>query len=122
VARQYLQDSGLLEPAISDPLAANTATTAVGMYNSLQYALIPAYDSRPGKVYVLEAAGLITTPAGACTLTISPTISHLERGRHHARRVDRADTPVSSLSGSVVPEDEVGVPYYRCAGRCQRID
>jgi hypothetical protein len=63
MARQYLQDGGLLEPAITDPLAANTATTAVGLYNSLQYALIPAYDARPGKVYVVESGGLITTAA-----------------------------------------------------------
>jgi hypothetical protein len=74
VARQYLQDGGFLEPAISDPLAANTATTAVGMYNSLRYALIPAYDSRPGKKYILEAGGLITTAATGA-LTISPSIS-----------------------------------------------
>jgi hypothetical protein len=38
MARQYLQDDGFLEPAIADPLAANAATTAVGLYNSLQYA------------------------------------------------------------------------------------
>jgi hypothetical protein len=41
MARQYLADDGILEPAIVDPLAANAATTAVGMYNSLQYAIIP---------------------------------------------------------------------------------
>jgi len=74
VARQYLQDDGILEPAISDPLAANAATTAVGIYNSLQYALIPAYDTRPGKVYQIECGGLITTAATGA-LTISPTIS-----------------------------------------------
>jgi hypothetical protein len=38
MARQYLQDGGFLEPAIADPLAANAATTAVGLYHSLQYA------------------------------------------------------------------------------------
>lgn len=57
MARQYLADDGILEPAISDPLAANVTTTAVGMYNSLQYAVIPAYDSRPGKVYQLGREG-----------------------------------------------------------------
>jgi hypothetical protein len=74
MARQYLQDDGFAEPAVADPLAANAATTAVGMWNSLQYCVIPAYDSRPGKVYVLEAGGLITTAATGA-LTISPTIS-----------------------------------------------
>jgi hypothetical protein len=75
MARQYLQDGGLLcEPSITDPLAADTGTGAVGMWNSLQYALIPAYDPRPGKVYVIEAGGLITTAATGA-LTISPSIS-----------------------------------------------
>lgn len=99
MARQYLQDDGFLEPAIADPLAANAATTAVGMYNSLQYALIPAYDSRPGKVYVLEAGGLITTPAGACTLTITPTISTTNAAGTTFGTSIAQTTPVSSLSG-----------------------
>lgn len=75
MARQYLADDGILEPSISDPLAANAATTAVGIHgtNSFQYLLIPAYDARPGKVYQVEAAGLITTAATG-TLTISPSI------------------------------------------------
>jgi hypothetical protein len=75
VARQYLQDDGVLEPAIADPLAANAATTAVGIHgtNSFQYILIPAFDARPGKAYQLEAAGLITTAATG-TLTITPSI------------------------------------------------
>ena len=74
MARQYLQDDGFLEPAISDPLAANTSTSAVGLYNSLQYALIPAYDTRPGKCYILHASGIMTTGASG-TLIISPSIS-----------------------------------------------
>jgi len=99
VARQYLQDDGFLEPAIADPLAANTATTAVGLYNSLQYALIPAYDSRPGKVYVLEAGGLITTSASASTLTISPSISTSNAAGTTLGASIAQTTPVSSLSG-----------------------
>jgi hypothetical protein len=68
VARQYLQDGGPLEPAITDPKAASAVTTAEGAWNSLQYTMIPAFDSRPGKVYVVEAGGLITTAAtGALT-------------------------------------------------------
>jgi hypothetical protein len=75
MARQYLQDDGILEPSIADPLAANVTTTAVGIHgtNSFQYALIPAYDARPGKSYVYEAGGLITTAATGA-LTISPSI------------------------------------------------
>jgi len=99
MARQYLQDGGLLcEPAITDPLAANTATTAVGLYNSLQYALIPAYDPRPGKVYVLEAGGLITTAATGA-LTISPSLSTTNAAGTTLGASIAQTAPVSSLSG-----------------------
>jgi hypothetical protein len=98
VARQYLADDGILEPAISDPLAANTATTAVGMYNSLQYAIIPAYETRPGKVYQLEAGGLITTAATGA-LTISPTISTSNAAGTTLGASIAQTVPASSLSG-----------------------
>jgi hypothetical protein len=98
MARQYLQDDGFLEAAIADPLAANAATTAVGIYNSLQYAVIPAYDSRPGKVYVLEAAGLITTAATGA-LTISPTISTTNAAGTTLGASIAQTVPASSLSG-----------------------
>ena len=75
MARQYLQGDGLLEPAITDPLAANTATAITNMVsNSLRYFLIPAYECRPGKRYSVEMGGLITTAATGA-LTISPFIS-----------------------------------------------
>jgi hypothetical protein len=92
-------DDGVLEPAIADPLAANTATTAVGIYNSLQYALIPAYDSRPGKKYIVEACGLITTSASASTLTIIPYISTTNAAGVTLGTSIAQTTPVSSLSG-----------------------
>jgi hypothetical protein len=99
MARSYLQDGGLLcEPAITDPLAANAATTAVGMYNSLRYAVIPAYDSRPGKIYVLEAGGLITTAATGA-LTISPSISTTNAAGTTLGASIAQTVPVSSLSG-----------------------
>lgn len=98
MARQYLQDDGFLEPAISDPLAANTSTSAVGLYNSMQYALIPAYDSRPGKSYVLEASGLITTGASG-TLIIAPSISTSNAAGTTLGTSITQTTPVSSLSG-----------------------
>jgi hypothetical protein len=98
MARQYLSGDGLLEPAISDPLAANTATTAVGIYNSLQYALIPAYESRPGKRWVLNAAGIITTAATGA-LTISPSISTTNAAGTTMGASIAQTCPVSSLSG-----------------------
>lgn len=98
MARQYLQDGGLLEPAIADPLAANAATTAVGIYNSLQYALIPAFDARPGKVYALEAAGLITTAATGA-LTITPTLSTTNASGQALGASIAQTVPATSLSG-----------------------
>lgn len=98
MARQYLQDDGYLEPAIADPLAANTSTSAVGLYNSLQYALIPAYDSRPGKRYILEASGLITTGASG-TLIIAPSISTTNAAGTTLGTSITQTTPVSSASG-----------------------
>jgi hypothetical protein len=98
MARQYLADDGILEPAIVDPLAANVTTTIVGMYNSLQYAIIPAYDSRPGKVYQLEAAGIITTGATGA-LTISPSISTSNAAGTTLGASIAQTVPVSSLSG-----------------------
>src|SRR3954470_7387798 len=108
MARQYLQDGGFLEPAISDPLAANTATTAVGMYHSLRYAVIPAYDSRQGKKYILEAGGLITTAATG-TLTISPTIS----------KTNAAGTTLGASIAQPVPASSLSGPWYlRLILRC----
>jgi hypothetical protein len=98
MARQYLAGNGLLEPAIADPLAANTSTSAVGLYNSLQYALIPAYESRPGKRWKLSAAGIITTGASG-TLIIAPSISTSNAAGTTLGTSITQTTPVSSLSG-----------------------
>lgn len=101
MARQYLQDGGFLEPAITDPLAANTATTAVGMFNSMQYALIPAYDCRPGKRYKLISAGIITTAATGA-LTISPTIS----------TSNAAGTTLGASIAQTVPNTSLSGPWW----------
>lgn len=99
MARQYLQDAGALEPSITDPLAANAATTATNMWNGLRYSLIPAYDARPGKVYMLEAGGLITTGATGA-LTIAPLIGTSATTGGTTLGTSIAQTvPVTSLSG-----------------------
>lgn len=101
MARQYLQDGGVLEPAIADPLAADTTTTILPItVNSYRYCLIPAFDARPGKVYIYEAGGLITTSASASTLTITPTLgtSGTAAGTTLGTSIVQT-TPVSSLSG-----------------------
>lgn len=101
MARQYLSDGGVNEPAITDPLAANTATSETLMVsNSFRYFLIPAYDARPGKVYVIEAGGLITTAAtGALTLAARiHTASSSTLGNTLGSSIAQT-VPVSSLSG-----------------------
>jgi hypothetical protein len=97
VAEQHLSSPVLCQPAIVDPLAANAATTAVGIYNSMQYALIPGYDSVPGKVYILECGGLITTGATGA-LTISPSISTSNAAGTTLGASIAQTVPVSSLS------------------------
>ncbi len=99
MARQYLQDGGLLcEPAITDPFAASATTTAEGVWNSLQYCLIPAYDPRPGKVYCLEAGGLITT-ASTGALTLAPSISTTNAAGTTLGTSIAQTVPATSLSG-----------------------
>jgi hypothetical protein len=100
MARQYLQDGGLLcEPAITDPLAANAATVITNIVsNSLRYFAIPAYDARPGKVYILKAGGLITTAATGA-LTISPHIATTSTTGTNLGASIAQTVPASSLSG-----------------------
>lgn len=99
MARQYLQDGGLLEAAITDPKAASAVTTAEGIWNSLQYAIIPAYDARPGKVYALEAGGLITTAATGA-LTLAPSISTTNAAGTTLGSSIAQTVPATSLSGA----------------------
>lgn len=101
MARQYLEDAGPVEAAITDPLAANAATTAVGMWNSQQYTPILAYDAVPGKLYVIEAGGLITTAATGA-LTISPTIS----------TTNAAGTTLGASIAQTVPASSLSGPWY----------
>lgn len=101
MARQYLMDCGPVEAAITDPLAANATTTAVGMWNSQQYTPIFAYDPRPGKVYIIEAGGLITT-ASTGAFTVSPSIS----------TTNAAGTTLGASIAQTVPASSLSGPWY----------
>jgi hypothetical protein len=70
-ARQYLQDGPYIDPPVSAPLSANAATTAVDMWTGATYTPIYANDPKAGKIYVVEAGGIVSTGASG-TLTISP--------------------------------------------------
>ena len=104
MARQYLYDDGFLEPSITDPLAANTATTEVLIVsNSLRYVLIPAYDARPGKIYVLEAGGLITTAStGALTINV----------RIHTASSSTLGNSLNTTIAQTVPATSLSGPWY----------
>ena len=66
--------------------------------HSLQYTLIPAYDARPGKVYCVEAGGLITTAATGA-LTISPSLSTTNAAGTTLGASIAQTVPATSLSG-----------------------
>lgn len=71
MARQYLQDGPFIDPPVSAPLSANTATTATDMWSGAQYTPIFANDPKAGKVYCVQAGGVLTTSTSG-TLTITP--------------------------------------------------
>ena len=74
MARQYLQDGPFLDPPIASPLAADVATTAVLMWNPLQYTKFYGDEARPGRVYYVKAGGIITN-ATTGSLIIAPSIT-----------------------------------------------
>lgn len=96
MARQYLTDGPFVDPPVTQPLAANAATTATDMWTGATYTPIYGGDPKAGKIYVVEAGGLITTAATGA-LTITPfygTNAGVAMGASIAQTV-----PVSSLSG-----------------------
>lgn len=74
MARQYLQEGPYLEVPIAAPLSADTATSAVLMWNPLQYTKFYGDEARPGRVYCVKAGGLVTCAATGA-LTISPSVT-----------------------------------------------
>ena len=89
MARQLLQDGPYIDPPVSAPLSANTATTAVDMWSGLQYTPIYANDPKAGKIYVVDAGGFFST-GGSGTLTITPwygTSSGVALGASQAQTV-----------------------------------
>jgi hypothetical protein len=71
MARQFLVDGPFMDPPVTAPLSANTATTAVDMWTGATYTPIFANDPKAGKIYIVEAGGFLSTGASG-TLTISP--------------------------------------------------
>src|SRR6266487_4665774 len=97
MARQYLQDGPFIDPPVADALAANAATTAVSMWDGSVFPPVLANDAKAGKIYVVEAGGLITTGASG-TLIIAPSFGTGAPGTTLGTSITQT-TPVSSLSG-----------------------
>jgi hypothetical protein len=88
MARQYLQDGPYIDPPVTSPLSADTATTALAMWSGAQFTPLFANDAKAGKIYVVEAGGLITTAAtGALTIApgSAPVAGHDARQRRSRR-------------------------------------
>jgi hypothetical protein len=71
MARQVWQDGPYVDPPITSPLSADVATTITPMWTGLSFTPIYANDAKAGKIYVVEAGGILTT-ATTGTLTITP--------------------------------------------------
>jgi len=70
MARQYLQDGPFIDPPVASG-SALVATTIEDLWLGLTFTPIFANDPKAGKIYVVEAGGIISTGASG-TLTITP--------------------------------------------------
>lgn len=97
MARQYWQEGPFIDPPVTAPLSADVATTPVAMWSGAQFTPLFANDAKAGKIYCVEAGGMITTAAtGALTLTVGLGTSSpgTTLGNSIAQTV-----PATSLSG-----------------------
>jgi hypothetical protein len=101
LARQKLQEGPYLDPPIAAPLSADTATTAVLMWNPLQYTKFYGDEATPGRIYCVKAGGLITTAATGA-LTISPSIT----------TTNAAGTTLGASIAQTVPASKLSGPWF----------
>lgn len=101
MARQYLQEGPYLDPPIAAPLSADVATTAVLMWNPLQFTKFYGDEARPGRVYCVKAGGSITCAATG-TLTISPSIT----------TSNAAGTTLGASFAQTVPASKPAGPWW----------
>ena len=98
MARQTLQEGPYLDAPIAAPLSADVATTAVLMWNPLQFTKFYGDEARRSRIYVVEAGGLITTAATGA-LTISPSITTTNAAGTTLGASIAQTVPATSLSG-----------------------
>src|SRR5574341_1263411 len=70
MARQYLQDGPYIDPPVASG-AALVATTIESLWDGAQFTPIFANDPKAGKIYAVEAGGIMSFAATG-TLTITP--------------------------------------------------
>lgn len=70
MARQELQDGPYIDPPVASG-SALTSTSAEDLWLGATFTPVYANDPKAGKIYVVEAGGIIST-GGSGTLTISP--------------------------------------------------
>lgn len=97
MARQYLQDGPYIDPPVTSPLSADATTTAIAMWSGAQFTPLFANDAKAGKIYVVEAGGLITTAATGA-LTILPGLGTTAPGTTLGTSIAQT-VPATSLSG-----------------------
>ena len=97
MARQLLQDGPFMDPPVTSPLAADATTTAIAAWSGAQFTPLFANDAKAGKIYCIEAGGLITTGASG-SLIVSPGLGTTAPGTTLGTSITQT-VPVSSLSG-----------------------
>lgn len=97
MARQFLQDGPYIDPPVTSPLAADATTTAIAMWSGAQFTPLFANDAKAGKIYAIEAGGLITTAATGA-LTVAPGLGTSAPGTTLGTSIAQT-VPVTSLSG-----------------------
>lgn len=94
MARQYLQDGPYIDPPVASG-SALVGTTAVDLWAGSDFTPIFARDAKAGKIYIVEAEGIMSTAASG-TLTISPGIGTSSPGT--TLGASQAQTVVPSLT------------------------
>ena len=99
MARQYLQDGPFIDPPVASG-AALVATTIEDLWLGLTFTPVFASDPKAGKIYVVEAGGIMSTAAAASTLTITPFYG------------GAAGVALGASVAQTVPASLTAVPWY----------
>lgn len=99
MGRQVLQDGPYIDTMIASG-SALVATTAEVLWASSDFSPIFARDAKAGKIYIVEAGGILSTAASASTLTLTPGIGTTSPG-----------TTLGASVAQTVPASLTAVPW-----------